>query len=98
MNAPASVWASIWNGLGYAWDQFYQVAQKIGLGGGVGIVAVLRYIPPPRVDSHWLTRTLFDAISHVVSNGRSGERRAADGSIIWIPPARHEAATKEQLK
>lgn len=90
------VWATVWNALGYAWDQFYHLMQKIGLGGGVGIVAFLRYMKPPSVNANWVLRALFDAISHVVSNGRSGERTAEDGkTIIWIPPARRQAPKDE---
>jgi hypothetical protein len=91
LNAAGSIWDGFVNALGFIWDQAYHLAQKVGLGGGVGVLAFLRYMKPPSVNANWVLCAAFDAICHVTGNGRSGERTAADGkTVIWLPPARRE--------
>ena len=91
--------------LASAWHWLLSVAAKLGLGGGVGILALLLYWRAPRVDAPALVQTFFDALMHLIGNGRSGERRLADGTVIWIvkprrppPVAPDEQPTTEPPK
>ena len=78
------------DGLATVWHWLSAVASKLGLGGGVGILALLLYWRAPRVDAPALVQTFFDALMHLIGNGRSGERRLADGTIIWIVKPRRD--------
>ena len=72
------------DGIAGVWRWLASVAGKIGLGGGVGLLAFLLYMPAPHVDASPLVLTLFDALMHLIGNGRSGERRLADGTVTWV--------------
>jgi hypothetical protein len=67
---------------------------SMGLGGGVGVIKLLAHIPAPRLGS-MVWGTFFDLMADIVSNGRVGERRKADGEIVYIIKPPRPKATPE---
>lgn len=61
---------------------------SMGLGGGVGVIKLLAHIPAPRLGGNWFIGSAFDVAADLLSNGRIGERRNKDGSVVYVikPP------------
>ena len=68
----------------YAADHVAAILKTLGLGGGVGILKLIRHWPAPTVGNVW-GGAVFDAFQDLTANNdRVGERVGADGKSVFL--------------
>jgi hypothetical protein len=74
-----------WNAIGQSLlADLKAIYRAIGLGGGAGVLQLLRFMPAPYTDQIW-RGAFIDAIWTLAGNSRAGERRTRDGAVVPKP-------------